>query len=265
MEHSLLGKDTFGRLFLTIFVCDISLNFNPYNLMSKKIVVKIGGSILYDGNLDINFSVLKKFKDWYIQHKEEYEKIVIVTGGGALSREIQKKIQSDITEKEYLHNIAMSVTQTNAAIIQGYLEDFDSYIPKRIGDAYEFLSEERNRTLVSGGLKVGWSSDMDAAIYADMINVDTVYKISNIDHVYDADPRDNPNAKPFDDLTWVEYSGLFNITDGAVQEANKNIPIDVTCAQFCLKKGISFFICGGDALKEKSTVEEILKEGTLIH
>jgi uridylate kinase len=233
--------------------------------MSKKIVVKIGGSVLYDANLDVNFAILKKFKDWYIQRKEEYEKIVIVTGGGALSRDIQMRIQNDITEKEYLHNIAMSITQTNAAIIQGYLEDFSSYIPKRIGDAYEFLSEENNRTLISGGLKVGWSSDMDAAIFADMLDVDTVYKISNIDHVYDSDPKENLDAKPFNDLTWVEYSGLFNITDDVNHEANKNIPIDVTCAQFCLKKGISFFICGGNALKEKSTVEEILKEGTLIH
>jgi len=233
--------------------------------MAKKIVVKIGGSILFDSNLDINFPILKKFKDWYVQHKEEYEKIVIVTGGGALSRDLQKRIGNNITEKEYLHNIAMSVTQTNAAIIQGYLEDFDSYIPKRIGDAYEFLTEEKNRTLISGGLKVGWSSDMDAAIFADMLDADTVYKISNIDYVYDSDPKINANAKPFTDLTWTEYSGLFNITDGAVQEANKNIPIDVTCAQFCLKKGISFFICGGEALKDKATVEEIIKSGTLIH
>lgn len=233
--------------------------------MSKKIVVKIGGSVLYDANLDINFSILKKFKDWYLQHSEEYEKIVIVTGGGMLSREIQKKVEASITDKESQHNIAMSITQTNAAIIQGYLEDSKSYIPKRLGDAYEFLSEEKNRTLISGGLKIGWSTDMDAAIFADMLDVDTVYKISNIDHVYDVDPRDNPNAKPFEDLTWIEYSGLFNITDGANHEANKNIPIDVACTQFCLKKGISFFICGGEALKEKSTVEEILQTGTLIH
>jgi len=233
--------------------------------MPKRIVVKIGGSVLFDASLNINFPVLKKFKDWYIQHSGEYEKIVIVTGGGALSRDIQRKIEGSITEKEYLHNIAMSVTQTNAAIIQGYLEEPNSYIPKRLGDAYEYLIEEKNKTLISGGLKVGWSTDMDAAIFAEMLDVDTVYKISNIDHVYDSDPVNNPSARPLDDLTWVEYSGLFNITDGASHEANKNIPIDVACAQFCLKKGISFFICGGKALEEKSTVEEILQVGTLIH
>jgi len=233
--------------------------------MSKKIVVKIGGSVLFNSNLDINFPVLKKFKDWYHQHSGEYEKIVIVTGGGALSREIQKKVEGSVIVEESLHNIAMSVTQTNASIIQGYLEDPNSYIPKRLGDAYEFIAEEKNKTLISGGLKVGWSTDMDAAVFADMLDVNTVYKISNIDHVYDSDPTTNTDAKPFEDLTWVEYSGLFNITNGDSHGVNKNIPIDVMCAQFCLKKEISFFICGGKALFEKPTVEEILQTGTLIH
>lgn len=233
--------------------------------MLKKIVVKIGGSILYDSNLEINFLILKKFKDWYYQHNEEYDKIAIVTGGGELSRDIQKKITGSILNQEYLHNIAMSVTQTNAAIIQGYLEDPNSYIPKRIGDACEFFNEEKNKTLISGGLKIGWSTDMDAAVFADMLDVDIVYKISDIDHVYDSNPEENPNAKPFEDLTWVEYSGLFNISEGDSHEANKNIPIDAMCAQFCLKKGISFFICGGKSLTEKPMVEEILKVGTLIH
>jgi uridylate kinase len=233
--------------------------------MSKKIVLKIGGSILYDADLNINFPVLEKFKNWYLQHREEYEKIIIVTGGGALSRDIQRKIEGSITEKEYLHNIAMSVTQTNAAIVQGCLEDSNTYIPKRLGDAYEFLAEDKNRTLISGGLKVGWSTDMDAAVFADMLDVDTVYKVSNIDYVYDSDPTNNPNAKPFEDLTWVEYSGLFNIADGDNHEANQNIPIDVMCAQFCLKKGISFFICGGKALTNGSPLEDVLKVGTLIH
>lgn len=233
--------------------------------MSKEIIVKIGGSVLYDSNLEINFSILKKFKDWYYQHNSEYDKIVIVTGGGELSRAIQKKVSGSILDQEYLHNIAMSVTQTNAAILQGYLEDPNSYIPKRIGDAYEFLGEDKNKTLISGGLKIGWSTDMDAAIFADMLDVDTVYKISDIDHVYDSNPEENPNAKPFDDLTWVEYFGLFNIEAGDSHKVNNNIPIDAMCAQFCLKKGTSFFICGGKSLTEKSAAEEILKTGTLIH
>lgn len=233
--------------------------------MDKRIVLKIGGSVLYNTNLDINFDLLKKVKAWYDQGVKEYEKIVLVTGGGSLSRDMQKRIAGSIGGEEYLHNIAMSVTQTNAAMLQGYLNDSGTYIPKRLGDAYEFLVEEKNRTLISGGLKVGWSTDMDAAIFADMLDINIVYKISNIDYVYDSDPATNPNAKVFKDLTWSEYFKLFNIMDGDNHNANGNIPIDVMCAQFCQNKGISFFIGGGQSLQQKPTIEEILKEGTLIH
>lgn len=209
--------------------------------------------------------LLNKVKTWYYNIKDRLEKIVFVTGGGELSREFQNKIAGSIGGEDYLHNIAMSVTQTNAAMIQGYLEDSESYIPKRLGDAYEFLAEEKNKTMISGGLKSGWSSDMDAAAYADMLDINIVYKISNIDYVYDSDPSVNPQAMPFKDLTWAQYFKLFNIVEGDMPQANGKIPIDVACAQFCKNKGISFFICGGKSLQAKPTVEAILQEGTLIH
>lgn len=233
--------------------------------MDKKIVLKLGGSVLYGNNLEVNFDLLGKLKRWYESIKDQTEKIVLVTGGGELSRDLQKKIAGSIGGEGYLHNIAMSVTQTNAAMLQGYLEDSQAYIPKRLGDAYEFLNEEKNKTLISGGLKVGWSTDMDAAAYADMLDIDRVYKISDIDYVYDSDPNTNPQAKAYKELTWNEYANLFNIADGDGHEVNKNIPIDVMCAQFCQKKGISFFICGGNSLTNKASIDEILKEGTLIH
>jgi uridylate kinase len=233
--------------------------------MEESFILKIGGSVLYDNNLDVNFDLLKKLKTWYYENKGKYEKIVIVTGGGNLSRDLQKKIAGAIGGEDYLNNIAMSVTQTNAAMIQGYLEDPDAYIPKRLGDAYEYLEGEGAKVLISGGLKVGWSTDMDAAIYADMLDTNKVSKISDIDHVYDSDPDINPKAQLFKDLTWEEYFHLFNIFEGENHEANENIPIDVICAQFCSKKGISFFISGGKHLTERSSIEEILKEGTNIH
>ena len=232
--------------------------------MEKNIVLKIGGSILYNNSLDVNFDLLKKLKTWYYENKKNYSKIVIVTGGGGLSRDLQKKISGSIGGEEYLHNIAMSVTQTNAAMIQGYLEDSDTYIPKRLGDAYEYLSEEGKKTLISGGLKVGWSTDMDAAAYADMVDVNIVYKISNIAYVYDSDPKENKNAKPFSNLTWKDYFKLFKITEGDGHKANGNIPIDVMCAQFCSNKEISFFVCGGNSVENKSSIDEVLREGTLV-
>ena len=174
-------------------------------MTEKKTVLKIGGSILFDDDLNINFQLLEKIKQWYWKELPTLEKLTIVVGGGGMSRQIQEKIGTNIPNQEALHNIAMQVTQTNAALVQGYLNDPLSYLPKKLGDAYEFLQDSRNKTLVSGGLKIGWSTDMDAAVFANILGVSQVFKISDIDYVYDSDPGANPNAMAIKDLAWNEY------------------------------------------------------------
>lgn len=234
-------------------------------MTEQKIVLKIGGSILFNENLNINFQILEKVKQWYWNILPSVEKIAIVVGGGYLSREIQSKMEGEIKEEQALHNIAMQVTQTNAALVQGYINDVNSYLPKKLGDAYEFLKDPKGKTLISGGLKVGWSTDMDAAVFANILDVNRVIKLSNIDYVYDSDPDTNPNALPIKDLTWKEYFKLAGISDGDGHIVNKSMPIDAPCSQFCEKKKISFYICGGKNLLEKNSIEEILSTGTLIH
>lgn len=234
-------------------------------MTGNKIVLKIGGSTLFDQSLNINFQLLEKVKQWYWDILPSVEKIAIVVGGGYLSREIQAKMKGEVTDELALHTIAMQVTQTNAALVQGYINDVYSYLPKKLGDAYEFLKDPKGKTLISGGLKVGWSTDMDAAVFANILDVEKVLKLSNIDYVYDSDPDTNPNALPIKDLIWKEYFKLAGISDGDGHIANKSMPIDATCAQFCAKKNISFFICGGKNLTEKETIDEIVLEGTLIH
>lgn len=232
--------------------------------MKKSVVLKVGGSILYDKFLAINYELLDKVRNWYLEAKGEYERIVLVVGGGALSRDMQNRIKEGMEEK-YLHNIGMSVTQTNASLLQGFLGDSQLYLPSTLGDAFEYLVDSSTKHLVSGGLKSGWSTDMDAAIFADIVSSEKVLKLSDIEYICDKDPKLNEDAKPIKDMTWYEYFDLFHIAEGSQQNANGKIPIDVGCAQFCKNKDISFFIAGGANMYEKDTVQEVLKNGTLIH
>lgn len=232
--------------------------------MGGNIVLKIGGSVMYDAGLNINVELFKKIKEWYSEAIQQYEKIIIITGGGELSRNIQKKVSGDINDANSLHSIAMSVTQTNANMLAGYLEDSNIFLPKKIGDAYEYIVHTPKCTLVSGGLKVGWSTDMDSAVFADIVDENIVYKISDIDYIYDSDPK-NGGGNAIRDLTWGGYFKLFNISGGEEHTVNENIPIDVNCAQFCSRKNISFFVCGGNSLMQKARIEDVLKEGTLVH
>ncbi len=233
--------------------------------MKRKIVLKIGGSILYENDHDINFPLLDKVKQWYQIAKDEYSRIVIVTGGGLLSRDLQQKMEGYSFSANAFHNVSMSVTQTSAEVVAGYLEDENIYTPKKLGDAYEYLLSDSPGALVSGGLRAGWSTDMDAAIFADIISLNRVHKISNIDFVYNKNPKEFPDAEMIKDMSWQDYFDLFQIKDDDEHIANSNIPVDRSCARFSRTKNISFFICGGASVENGIDLGEILSDGTLIH
>lgn len=233
--------------------------------MKKSIVLKVGGSILYDHLLNINFDLFRRIKKWYWEAKNDYENIVLVTGGGGISRNMQEKVIEDIKGDEGLHSIAMSLTQTNATILASYLEDKEIFVPQKLGDAYEFLNTASGKYMVSGGLKVGWSTDMDAAVFADILSADRVHKISNVDAIYDKDPKEFFEAKAIRDMSWQDYFEVFSILPGQTHTPNAHIPVDAQCSVYCEKKGISFHVTGGKLLDEIEEIKDILDEGTFLH
>ena len=106
---------------------------------------------------------------------------------------------------------------------------------------------------------------MDTALFAEILNESIMYKISNVDYIYDKNPKEFQDAKPFKDMTWDEYFELFNIQEDSSHVPNDNIPIDVECARFCNKKEISLFLAGGSRIEKVNSLEDILLEGTLVH
>ena len=233
--------------------------------MNKGIVIKVGGSILYNNDLEVNVRFIKQLKEWYNSSVKEYSKIVLVVGGGKLSRFIQGKVHENVEEDDHLHQVGMSVTQVNASVLCGCLGDTDIYIPRGLGDAYEYLKNEERVRMVSGGLKVGWSTDLDAAVFADALNIDRVFKISDIDFLYSSNPKENPEAQPLKDVSWEEYFKIFGITKDSKHTPNSHIPIDSQCAQFADKKGIGIHISGGKKLEENTKLEELFQGGSYIH
>lgn len=233
--------------------------------MGNSVVIKIGGSVVYDNSLNVNQILLDKLKEWYFRKKDYYQNIVMVVGGGSLSRDLQEKISRYVGGQEYLHSIGMSVTQTNANLVKAYIGDPDIIIPRRLGEAYELLVDDNKSLIICGGLKVGWSTDMDAAVFADILGESRVTKISDVDYIYDKDPSEVENAVAIKDMTWGEYFKLFGIKEDSIHDPNENIPVDVECARFCKGKGISFWICGGEKITGADVLEDVMTEGTLIH
>ncbi len=236
-------------------------------MVSKKIVIKIGGSLIYDDQLRLNVLFLAKLKKWIDVNIEYYDKIVMVVGGGKLSRYIQEKTEDQTQTDDDLHGIAMQVTVLNAQILKEIFDEKDSdiVVPKTLGELFEFAMDDHHKVIISGGLKKGWSTDMDAAICANSIGHRRVYKLSVIDGVYDKDPSLHPDAQFIKELSWQDYFEIFDIEAGySTHKPNSRIPVDVQCAQYCKENGIDFFLSGGSGIEEVKDLGELFEEGTYI-
>ncbi|MCA9375133.1 hypothetical protein KC622_02270 [Candidatus Dojkabacteria bacterium] len=233
--------------------------------MGQSIVVKIGGSLLYNTDLTVRTDFLHKLVHWYKDAQKKYSKIVLATGGGKISRHLMKQVSQFSDNQEDFHQIGMSVTQTNAYILKTVLADQNIKTPSSMGETLEILMEDSPMTIISGGFKVGWSSDMNAAIIADVLHLDRFYKLSNIEYVYTSDPKLDPTAKPLRDMTWTQYFGQFKIKPGMTQhEPGMNVPIGAYCAVFCSEKGLSIFLAGGEKLNQ-TDISAVLESGSYIH
>lgn len=229
----------------------------------ENIVIKVGGSLLYNDDLSLNEKFLEKLKSWYELHKGNIGKLVIVVGGGKLSRNVGKQIVN-LVETHDIHEVSMQITQVNAQIVKGFLKINNAFVPQHLMEAVEYMQREEKVVIITGGLKEGWSTDMDALVFANALKLEKVYKLSNIDYVYDSDPKENPNAKPIKQITWSEYCEMFDIKEGTEHKPNKSAPVSSEASIFAKNKGITMYISGGQKIYESNSLSEVFESGTVL-
>ena len=226
------------------------------------ILVKIGGSLLYNEELEINFEVIDKFKEWFEQ-QNEYTSCVLVVGGGKLSRFITNQAKSKM-EADYLrHRIGLKVTQVNAALVHGLLGEKDSKYFEEISDILNFLKNDRVKFSIIGGTRIGDSTDMTAAEIAVELGLNFVNKVSNIEYIYSDDPNLNDDAEPYERLSWDQYIQLFEENFSKGHQPGMSIPVDFKSVSLSQENKLRFRICGGDNI-HKQGFEEMLKGGTIV-
>ena len=101
---------------------------------------------------------------------------------------------------------------------------------------------QRKSIIVAAGWKPGWSTDYVAARIAHRVGATHLINMSNIDQVYDADPREVPGANPLSDMNWKEYRKMV----GNEWSPGLSAPFDPIASKFCHKKHIEVFVVGND-------------------
>lgn len=209
--------------------------------MSKEtIVISLGGSIIIPAKIDINF--LKKFRKLILGILKKYKKIIIVTGGGMIAREYQRAArQITKVSPTDLDWIGIEATRYNAGLVRTI---FSKEAYSQVVEDPTKKIETNKKILIGCGWKPGCSSDKDAVLLAQNFNIKTVVNLSNIDFIYDKDPKKFKDAKPVETMTWKKFFEII----GKKWQPGMNAPFDPVAGKLAGKLGIKVVVMKGTNL-----------------
>ncbi len=247
----------------------------------KYLVLKIGGSLIspegkfIDENLVASYvNILKQFFS-----VPRDIRVLLIIGGGNTAREYKNVIEKLSPEDvESQHSIGASVTCLNAELLRLQLKDlaYPATLGSRIapvvndaskadiGEDIEKWLSGKQPIMLCGGFVLFVSTDYDALFLASKVGADQVYKISNVEYVYTADPKTNADSKVIEDISWDQYIDAFT-KDGEHRPGN-HLPVDAMAAVLGRDNAITVnFASGKDPEVLKAILEGNSVKGTVIH
>jgi uridylate kinase len=230
----------------------------------KRVLLKLSGEFLTSNGFGIEpeatQALAKEIKAAY----ETGVQLAIVIGAGNLWRGARQGVGMDRATADY---IGMLATIMNALALQDALEALS--IPTRVQTALTVTQVaepyirrralrhlEKGRIVIFGGGTGNpfFSTDTAAALRALEVGAEVVLMAKNkVDGVYSDDPRKNPEAVRFDELSYLDV-------------LNRGLQVmDTTAITLCMEAGLPIVVF--DIFKEGALVGIIQGEkvGTLIH
>jgi uridylate kinase len=208
----------------------------------RRILLKLSGEALMgDQPFGIDAPVVERVAS---EIKDVYQlgvQIAIVIGGGNIIRGLAASHRGiDRVTGDYM---GMLATVINALALQDSLEKRG--VPTRVQSAIEIrevaepfirrramrhLEKDRVVIFAAGTGSPYFTTDSAAALRAAEIGADALFKGTQVDGVYSADPKKDPNATRFERITHAEVitKGLSIMDTAAIALARENhIPIIV--------------------------------------
>lgn len=177
-------------------------------LRSKReyVVVSVGGSLIVPEGIDTDF--LKNLRALLLRKIATGTSFYIIAGGGRLSRNYQEAVKEvragDFTQEDS-DWLGIHATRLNAQLLRSvFIEDAQARIVK---NPTKGLRPTKS-IIVGAGWKPGNSTDYCAVMAAKKLGAKKLVNLSNIDYVYTADPRKDPEAKKIEQIGWSDFREL---------------------------------------------------------
>ena len=182
----------------------------------KRVLLKISGEALAgEASRGLDFQVIGSVCDVIKRCVAQGVQVGVVVGGGNFWRGL--KDGGDAMERVRADHMGMLATAINALAVADVLEQKGVEVRVQTAIVMQAMAEPYIRSKAIRHLEKGrvvifgcgtgnpfFSTDTAAVLRAAEIDADVILLAKNIDGVYSADPRKDPNAVKFDEITYSE-------------------------------------------------------------
>jgi len=215
----------------------------PMSLGENTFVLSLGGSLVVpNGGIDTQF--LSNFNTFIRkQISSKKRRFFIVVGGGATTRHYQaaaSAVHGKIEDID-LDWIGIHATRLNAHLLRVIFKDLaHSHVLKH----YEIIRKANESVVIAGGWKPGWSTDYCAITVCQDYGIKNILNLTNVDQVYNKDPKQFPDAKPLIETSWKKYRASV----GNTWVPGMNTPFDPIASKLADELGVTVKILNGKNL-----------------
>ena len=208
---------------------------------SKTIVIAFGGSILHPDEIDVLF--LKQFAKFVRGAARRGRRLVLVVGGGRLSRRFQdaagRVARLTNEDKDW---IGIHATRLHAHLLRTVFRDIADPV---VIDKRHRLKKLTHPVTIASGWRPGWSTDYVAAALAKDFGAREFIVAGKPAHVYDKDPEKHKDSRPLKEISWAHYRKLIP----AKWAPGSHAPVDPVAARLAHGAHLAAIIINGKDLK----------------
>jgi len=231
----------------------------------QRVLLKLSGEALAgQAGYGIDTDVLGSIADEIKEIQKDGVQVSIVVGGGNIFRGIKGATSGmDRASADYM---GMLATSLNALALQDALEKKD--VHTRVQSAIEMqevaepyirrkairhLEKSRIVIFAGGTGNPFFTTDTAAALRGMEVGAQVVLKATQVDFIYDSDPKKNPDAKPYQSIRYMDV----------LKQGLK--VMDSTAISLCMEHNLPIIVFN---LHEKGALRRVVQGdaiGTLVH
>jgi uridylate kinase len=178
--------------------------------MKKKevYIISLGGSLIVPGN-EIDWKFLKEFRKLIKNQIIKDKRFFLISGGGATARNYinaaDRILKTTDDDRDWL---GIHSTRLNAHLLRTI---FRKVAHREIIKNPSFHIHTDKKIIIGGGYKPGWSTDYVATLIAQEYEIKKIINLSNIEYVYNKDPKKFKNAKKIEEINWKDFREIQNL------------------------------------------------------